>query len=73
MGEATLRCSSLYTAPLMMLILLAKILATALCIGFGFSGGVFSPALLIGTLFGALAGFVSELIGLTPGTDFIPR
>ena len=42
-------------------LLVAKILATALCIGFGFAGGVFSPALLIGILFGALAGNGAEL------------
>ena len=32
----------------------AKIALTALCVGAGFSGGVFSPALLIGSLIGAL-------------------
>lgn len=35
-------------------LLAAKIVLTALCIGFGFAGGVFSPALLIGALFGAM-------------------
>ena len=44
------------------LLLVAKILATALCIGFGFAGGVFSPALLAGILFGALAGSGAELL-----------
>ena len=43
-------------------LLVAKILATALCIGFGFAGGVFSPSLLIGILFGALAGNGAELV-----------
>ena len=38
------------------LILSAKLLLTAVCLGFGFAGGVFSPALLIGALFGALVG-----------------
>ena len=33
-----------------------------MCIGFGFAGGVFSPALLIGILFGALAGNGAELV-----------
>ena len=47
-------------------ILLAKLFLTALCLGFGFAGGVFSPALLIGTLYGALIGagadwFVGDL------------
>ena len=44
------------------LILLAKILATALCIGFGFAGGVFSPSLLIGVLAGALLGHASGAV-----------
>ncbi len=35
-------------------LLIAKIALTALCVGFGFAGGVFSPALVIGALFGAL-------------------
>jgi CIC family chloride channel protein len=37
------------------LLVAAKMALTALCLGFGFVGGVFSPALLIGVLFGALA------------------
>jgi len=44
------------------LILVLKILATALCLGFGFTGGIFSPAILIGTLFGALVGQVLLLV-----------
>lgn len=44
------------------LLLLAKVLATALCLGFGFSGGVFSPALLIGALFGALCANIAALL-----------
>ena len=48
-------------------ILVAKIAATALCLGFGFAGGVTGPALLIGTLFGALAGqALSLLAGFDP-------
>ena len=43
-------------------LLVAKILATALCIGFGFAGGVLSPALLVGILFGAFAGNGAELL-----------
>ena len=38
----------------LLLILVAKLLATVLCIGFGFAGGVIFPSLLIGVLFGAL-------------------
>ena len=42
-------------------VLLAKFLASALCLGFGFAGGVFSPALLIGVLFGSLFGLSLDL------------
>lgn len=46
-----------YFTPISLwLILIAKILATALCLGFGFTGGVFSPSLLIGMLYGVLLG-----------------
>ncbi len=44
------------------LLLGAKILATALCVGFGFSGGAFSPSLLIGVLTGALLGQVAGVV-----------
>jgi len=37
-------------------------IATALCIGFGFAGGVFSPALVIGVLTGATIGVGAELL-----------
>ncbi|MCP4432737.1 MAG: chloride channel protein [Gammaproteobacteria bacterium] len=44
-------------------ILIAKAIVTAICIGFGFAGGVILPALLIGVLFGALfASSIPELL-----------
>ncbi|WP_111429368.1 chloride channel protein [Rhodobacteraceae bacterium DSL-40] len=46
-------------------LLVAKTAMTALCLGFGFVGGVFSPALLIGGVGGALYGLV--LAALLPG------
>ena len=46
----------------LVLLLVAKILATALCIGFGFAGGVFAPALFIGALFGAFAAVGAEWV-----------
>ena len=64
-GKETLRFAVIdhaFAPEELLLLLVAKILATALCIGFGFAGGVFSPALLIGVLFGALAGNGAELI-----------
>lgn len=58
-GQEVLRqamAGGIYDAAELGQILLAKLLLTAICLGFGFAGGVFSPALLIGTLFGALVG-----------------
>ena len=62
-----------YSAPELGVLLAAKILATALCLGFGFAGGVFSPALLIGVLFGALFGQAAAAvfdIGNGAGLEF---
>ncbi|WP_462330756.1 chloride channel protein [Thiohalocapsa halophila] len=64
-GAETLRFATIAGAippPELALILVAKLLATAMCLGFGFSGGVFSPALLIGALFGALCGNAVALV-----------
>ncbi|NKB78084.1 MAG: chloride channel protein [Gammaproteobacteria bacterium] len=44
----------------LVLIFIARFLLTALCIGFGFAGGIFSPSLLIGALFGAFIGINLE-------------
>jgi CIC family chloride channel protein len=66
-GKETLRFAIIndaFTTGELALTLVAKILATALCIGFGFAGGVFSPALLVGILFGAFAG---NVVGLAIG------
>lgn len=66
-GKETLRFATIEGAfgiGELSLILVAKIAVTALCLGFGFAGGVFSPALLIGILFGALFG--SAIDQLTP-------
>lgn len=38
----------------LMSLVAAKLLLTAVCLGFGFAGGIFSPSLLVGILFGAL-------------------
>ncbi len=56
-----------YGAGHLTLLLMLKIVATAWCLGMGFVGGVFSPALLIGSLFGSLFYTVMALIpGITP-------
>ncbi|WP_458524609.1 chloride channel protein [Onishia taeanensis] len=58
-GQETLRLATVagaYALDELALLLVLKLAATALCLGLGFSGGVFSPALLIGTLYGAVYG-----------------
>ncbi len=64
-GKETLRFAVIdhaFVSGELAFLLVAKVLATALCIGFGFAGGIFSPSLLIGILFGALAGNGAELV-----------
>jgi CIC family chloride channel protein len=66
-GQETLRFATIegaFTMPELALLVAAKIALTALCIGFGFVGGVFCPALLIGILAGALFGMATaEVLG----------
>ncbi len=62
-GKETLRFAvieSAFEPSELALLFVAKLVVTALCIGFGFAGGVFGPALLIGILFGALVGSGAE-------------
>ena len=66
-GDETLRFATIAGAfenQELVLIVLAKLILTAVCIGFGFAGGVFSPSLLIGILFGALFWSTLELLGV---------
>ncbi|WP_258870796.1 MULTISPECIES: chloride channel protein [unclassified Wenzhouxiangella] len=68
MGSETLRLAFIegaFTQWELLLVMVLKLLATAWCLGMGFAGGVFSPALVIGSLFGALFGSViGSLLGL---------
>jgi CIC family chloride channel protein len=48
----------------LIILLVAKIGLTALCIGFGMFGGVFSPALLVGASAGAILGRVFAGVGI---------
>jgi CIC family chloride channel protein len=62
-GQETLRFATIenaFTIPELALLVAAKIAATVLCVALGFVGGVFSPALLIGILFGALCGALTQ-------------
>ncbi|MGB0694698.1 MAG: chloride channel protein [Rhodospirillaceae bacterium] len=48
-----------YGLSFLLVLIPLKILATAMCLGFGFGGGVFSPALTLGALVGAAYGIVA--------------
>ncbi|MFW5926957.1 MAG: chloride channel protein, partial [Wenzhouxiangella sp.] len=68
-GAETLRLAFIegaFTQWELLLVLTLKILATAWCLGMGFAGGVFSPALVVGSLFGALFG---SILGSLLGAD----
>jgi len=56
---------------LLLVMLVAKLLMTALCVGSGFPGGVFAPSLFLGAMLGALVG---RLLGLwLPGAGIEPE
>lgn len=68
-GQETLRFATIENAfalDELALLIAAKLAVTVLCLGFGFAGGVFSPALLIGVLFGALFGATVQSSGMVP-------
>ena len=44
------------------MLLVAKMVATSLCIGSGMSGGIFAPSLFLGGALGACTGLVAELV-----------
>ncbi len=66
-GKETLRFATIegaFESWELILLVFAKMGLTAVCIGLGFAGGVFSPSLLIGILFGAFSWTLLELIGV---------
>ncbi|MGB1010739.1 MAG: chloride channel protein [Thiolinea sp.] len=66
-GNEVLRFATIegaFSQQELVLIILSKLVLTALCAGFGFAGGVFSPSLLIGILFGVLFWSVLEMLGV---------
>ena len=53
-----------YSMLLLVVILLGKILATSISLNFGFFGGVFSPAILVGASAGALVSLILINVGI---------
>ncbi|MDH5188511.1 MAG: chloride channel protein [Rhodospirillaceae bacterium] len=58
-----------FTLVLLVGILLGKILATAISLGFGFGGGIFSPSMVIGAMLGGAYGIIVTTIFPQIGTD----
>ncbi len=54
-----------FVLSLLIIVLVAKILMTAICLGSGLFGGVFSPSLFVGVAAGALAGQILTNFGFT--------
>ncbi len=58
--EATdLALTGSYSLAMMLALIVVKTLATALCLGAGFSGGVFSPAIFVGAMVGGSFGVIA--------------
>ena len=55
-----------YAVSYVALIFLMKIILTAICLGFGLFGGIFSPSLVVGAAGGAVALGLGQLMGLDP-------
>jgi CIC family chloride channel protein len=54
--------SESYGLELMVGLIVAKILATGLCLGAGFGGGVFSPSIFLGAMTGGAFGFIATSV-----------
>ena len=54
-----------YSEFYLLLFMTLKLAMTALCIGFGMFGGVFSPAMFVGVTAGAVAGRIMSLMGFS--------
>ncbi|MDD9878788.1 MAG: chloride channel protein [Magnetovibrio sp.] len=63
-GYAVTESALLLQISLTMLIVIgvAKVAATAICLGFGFGGGVFSPSLVIGATVGGAFGIIATAV-----------
>ncbi len=60
------------TLKLLIVIFILKILMTSLCLSCGLFGGVFSPALFVGTSAGTILGKILLFFGLNAGITILP-
>ena len=63
-GTINAMLDGVYQLPALMLLLVVKIAMTALCIGFGLFGGVFSPALFVGVAVGGVISQIAIALGV---------
>ena len=63
-GTINAMLDGVYQLPALILLLITKIAMTALCIGFGLFGGVFSPALFVGVAVGGVISQVAIFLGV---------
>ena len=63
-GTINAMLDGMYQLPALILLLITKIAMTALCIGFGLFGGVFSPALFVGVAVGGVISQVAIFLGV---------
>lgn len=52
-----------YAIATVLALIAAKLVATSLCLGWGFGGGIFSPSLALGSLVGVAVGTAATLVG----------
>jgi CIC family chloride channel protein len=63
-GTINAMLDGIYQLPALILLLIVKIAMTALCIGFGLFGGVFSPALFVGVAVGGVISQIAIALGV---------
>jgi chloride channel protein, CIC family len=65
LGSIDLALGGAFSLGLLLLLIALKILATSTCLGFGFYGGIFAPALMLGALTGAIVDLMVSSSHLT--------
>ena len=60
-----------YSLSILFALLAVKILLTALCLGLGFYGGVFGPALFVGAATGGILAFATSVFGLPTDMAYV--
>ena len=60
---------SLATSALLLILFVAKLYATSVCLGSGASGGIFSPSLFMGATLGASLGGAAAIVAPQAGVD----